>query len=288
MTLSIIVLSFNSKDLTISCLSSLYLSYKEELEKDKFEIIVVDNASSDGSVEEISNYISDKKGIRLIESRQNLGFGKGNNLGADNAEGGILLFLNSDTEAIDRNLTKMADFLAKNPKIGILGPKIVNFDGSPQSSAANFYGLLNLLIMLLGLEKRKSPLKIEKVDWITGAATMVQKKTFEEIGRFDENIFMYMEDHELCFRAKKKGLDTYFFPEAVIKHKSAGSSNKSFAILNIYKNILYFYQKHKSKPEYLIAKFFLLSKAIPIYFLGKIFRKRYYVDTYGNALKAIL
>ena len=287
MILSIVILSFNSKNLTLSCIKSLFSLYKKDLEEGEVEIVVVDNASSDGSIEAISEYISDKKGLRLIKSRENLGFGKGNNLGASQARGDTLVFLNSDTEALDKGFLKMADFLAKNPKIGILGPKLINFDGTIQPSAANFYGLLNLLIMLLGLEKRKSPERVKKVDWITGAATMVPKKVFEEIGSFDENIFMYMEDHELCYRAKKNGFATYFFPEVIIKHKSVGSSNRGFAVVNIYKNILYFYRKHRSYLEYIVVKLLLFSKAFFLLSLGKLIRNRYYVDIYRQALKAI-
>ncbi|KKR51547.1 MAG: Glycosyl transferase family 2 [Candidatus Levybacteria bacterium GW2011_GWC1_40_19] len=259
----------------------------DELKREEIEIIVVDNASSDGSLEAISKYISDKKGLRLIGSRENLGFGKGNNLGASQARGETLIFLNSDTEVLDKGFLEMADFLTKNQNIGILGPKLINFDGTIQPSAANFYGLPNLLIMLLGLEKRKSPEGIEKVDWITGAATMVRKEVFEEIGMFDKNIFMYMEDHELCFRAKKKGFATYFFPGAIVRHKSVGSSNKAFAIVSIYKNILYFYKKHMPHWQYRVARFLLLTKALLIVYLGKIIRNRYYVNTYREAMRAL-
>ena len=285
MTLSIVILSYNTKNLTLSCLSTLQELYKGELENETLEVLVVDNASTDGSYEALVKFAQAKKGISIIKSTKNLGFGGGNNIGAKKAKGRYILFLNSDTEVLDKGFLKMVEFFEANPKVGILGPKLVNFDGSPQPSVANFYGLLNLFIMLLGLEKRKSPEKIERVDWITGAATMIQKRVFEEIGSFDENIFMYMDDHELCFRAQKKGFATYFFPEAMVKHKSVGSSNKSFAVVNIYRNILYFYKKHKSRIEYLVARILLFSKAIAVYTLGKFLRNRYYVDTYSKALR---
>src|SRR3990172_11000391 len=139
MTLSIVILSYNTHDLTIACIRSLLSVFEDELKREEIEIIVVDNASSDGSLEAISKYISDKKGLRLIGSRENLGFGKGNNLGASQARGETLIFLNSDTEVLDKGFLEMADFLTKNQNIGILGPKLINFDGTIQASAANFY-----------------------------------------------------------------------------------------------------------------------------------------------------
>lgn len=288
MTLSIVVLNYKTKELTISCLTSLFNLFKEELEDNVLEILAVDNASGDGSYEALLELSKNKKGIKVIKSEKNLGFGGGNNLGVKNSKGDFILFLNSDTEVLDKGFLKMTEFLNKNPKVGILGPKLINFDGTDQPSAGNFYGLSNLLIMLLGLEKRRSPKKIEKVDWISGAAAMVRKKVFERIGRFDEKIFIYAEDMELCFRAKILGFDTYFFPGASVKHVERGSSDRTFAIVNIYKNILYFYKKHKSYLEYVIAKFLLISKAVAVYSLGKILRNRYYVDTYSKAIKAIV
>ena len=101
MELSIIILSYNTKDLTINCLNSIVEQYKQELDKDRFEIIVVDNASSDDSLAAILRLKSKISNLKLIESKENLGFSKGCNLGAENAKGEYLLFLNSDTEIKD-------------------------------------------------------------------------------------------------------------------------------------------------------------------------------------------
>src|SRR3989338_5984340 len=276
--LSIVTLSYNTRALTLACLKTVVSEYKKELEKNELEVIVVDNNSSDNSAESIRHYVSHLRQsfggqasikydgiIKLIQNKENLGFGKGCNLGAKSAKGKYVLFLNSDTQVFDKGFLSMIDFLDKNSNVAVLGGKLENNDGSIQRSCGKFYNLFNLLIMLLGLERfgflRSSPNKIQKVDWVSGACMMVRADIFEKLTGFDEKLFMYMEDMEICFRANKLGFVTYFYPNVKLKHKSLGSSNRTFAIINIYKGILYFYSKHKTHLEYLVAKLFLITKA---------------------------
>jgi hypothetical protein len=282
--LSIIILSFNTKDLTTACINAIIAQYKQELEKDQFEIILVDNASTDETVSAVKKM--NIKGLKIIESKENVGFSKGCNLGAKNANGEHLLFLNSDTEIKDQGFLKMVDYLEKNEneKVGILGGALKNADGTSQTSAGKFYNLLNLFLMLCGFDRRVSPTKIQKVDWVSGASLMIRRKVFEQIGGFEKELFMYMEDVELCFKAKKKGFLTYFYPEISLYHKELGSSNRTFAILNIYRGILFFYKKHKSGPEYLIAKLMLKTKALVLKILGKLLKNKYLEETYSEAL----
>jgi GT2 family glycosyltransferase len=216
-----------------------------------------------------------------------LGFAKGCNLGAKKSGGEFILFLNSDTEIKDQGLLKMVNFLSENTKIGILGGKLKNTDGTNQLSAGKFYSLFNLFLMLFGFNKhlRESPNEIKRIDWVSGASFMVKSSFFEKIGGFDKDIFMYMEDMEFCFRAKKKGLETYFYPHVMLFHKELGSANKSFAILHIYKGILLFFRKHKSRVEFLIAKFLLFAKAFSLNLIGKVTQNSYYINTYGEVLK---
>ena len=113
---------------------------------------------------------------------------------------------------------------------------------------------------------------------------MIRKELLGRLSGFDEHFFMYIEDMELCFRAKNLGLSTYFYPDCEVKHVSLGSSNKSFAIINIYKGILYFYSKHKNYLEYLIARSFLTVKAVILIFIGIIFLNIDLKDRYRKAL----
>lgn len=285
-TLSIVILNYNTKDLTLACINSILKQYKEEISLKKIEIILVDNNSTDESVS-LFEKIGTK--IRLIKSTENLGFSKGCNLGASKASGDYLMFLNSDTEIKDRGFLKMIEFMKGNRNIGILGAKLKFPNGSAQESAGKFYTLFNLLLMLLGLERfgflRFSPQNNKRVDWVSGASLMIKKDLFNELGMFEKEIFMYMEDQELCFRAKLRGFDTYFYKDVEIIHKERGSSNKTFAILNIYKGIKFFYKKYKPRWQYLIALFFLKTKALILVVLGKIVNNKYLENTYVNALK---
>mgnify|MGYP001589564514 FL=1 len=289
MELSIIILNYKTKDLTISCINSIVEQYKKELDGNKFEIIVVDNNSEDGSFEAISNFKSAISNFRVYESKENLGFGKGCNFGASRAKGEFLLFLNSDTEIKDQGFIKMINYLSDNKNIGILGGKLKNADGTSQLSCGKFYSLFNLFLVLLGFNKlfnlKESPNIIKHVDWVSGACLMIEKNNFNKVNGFEKDFFMYIEDMELCFRIKKKGFLTYFYPNIMLFHKELGSSNKTFAVVNIYKGILIFYRKHKSYFEYLLVKLMLKTKAITLVVLGKIINNKYLQDTYSQALK---
>lgn len=251
------------------------------------EIIIVDNASTDGSIPLISNIKNKISNVILIKNKENRGFAQGCNIGAKSARGKYLLFLNSDTQVLDKGLFQMIEFLDKNKNIGILGGKLLNPNGTPQKSGGKFYGLWNLFLMLFGLDMllRKSAFNIEKIDWVSGACMMVRKKQYEKFSGFDEHFFMYIEDMEFCFRMKKYGFDTYFYPHFTIKHQSLGSSNMTFAIINIYKGILYFYSKHKNKLEYFLAKILLVFKAVLLVFLGFVFLNQEIKSRYARALR---
>ena len=116
---------------------------------------------------------------------------------------------------------------------------------------------------------------------------MIRHDLFNKLSGFDEKLFMYMEDMELCFRAKKMGFSTYFYPDINLRHKSQGSSNRTFAIINIYKGILHFYSKHKSKTEYFAVKIILAAKAVILILIGAIIANVNLKERYMKALRAI-
>lgn len=286
--LSIIILNYNTRVLTIQCVRSVIDQYKEQIKNKEFEVIVVDNASSDDSVQ----YLEKIKSINLVENKENYGFSKGNNIGAKKAYGRYILFLNSDAKVEDTGLIKMVDFLETNPKVGILGAKLLNPDGHTQQSSEKFYNLLNLIIVLLAGERiglvRKNPKSLSTVDAVSGASLMIKRKLFNELKGFDENFFMYMEDMELCFRAKKNGYSTYFFPDIKLIHKERGSSNRTFAVNEIYKGFLYFYKKHKPYWQYIVIKVLLIAKAIVALSIGGLTNNTYLKKTYSSALRLSL
>ena len=287
--LSIITLNYNTKELTSNCIKAIGKNYKKELDENLLEIIIVDNNSKDNSIVEFSKLKSQIPNLTIIESKTNLGFGNGNNLGVEKAKGKYILFLNSDTKVEDTGFNKMVEFMEKNQSAGILGGRLKNTDGSRQSSAGSSYNLWNVVFLLLGFERfgflRESPGEIKKVAWVSGACMMIKKDVFDDLGGFEKELFMYMEDVDICFRAKQKGFETYFFPDINLMHQERGSSNRTFAILNIYKGLLFFFKKHKSFSEYFLVKNLLMLKAYFLNYIGKFTGNEYLYKTYGEALK---
>lgn len=290
MKLSIITLNYRKPELTKNCMESLYSVYKEQFEKGLFELLIVDNLSGDDSIILLREEIKKKKykNYTLIANNKNAGFGAGNNVGAKNAKGAYLLFLNNDT-IVEKGLSAMLEYLEKHSSIGILGGPLTNFDATPQPSAGKFYTPFYAILLLLGMQRfdllDTSPQRISKVDWVKGALLMIPKRVFEKLGGFDEEIFMYTEDMELCYRAHQLGYEVYFYPDVVVRHKDQGSSNRTFAIVNIYKNLQYFYKKHRSKNEYLIIRMTLKLKAGVLLALGRLIHNTYLISTYEQALE---
>lgn len=293
MDISIITLNYKKPQLTLSCIHSLYKEYKAEFEDNAMEVLIVDNYSQDNSITLLEQEIKEKnyKNIHVIANSENAGFGKGCNLGAKNARGKYLLFLNNDTEVKDRGILKMASFMDSHNDVAILGGQLRNPDGSLQASSGSFYTLSKVILLLLGMQRYglldKSPKSISKVDWVKGGLLLIRKKIFEELDGFDEKIFMYTEDMELCYRASLSGHQTYFYPDIHIIHAEHGSTNKTFAIVNIYKNLLYFYSKHRSKFEKILVKSMLTTKAVLLIIAGTLLQKPYLRNTYSEALRAI-
>lgn len=291
MLLSIVTLNYKKPDLTISCLDSLHEQFGEELQKNEMEVIIVDNDSQDDSVEKIGIAIARKhyRNMHVLKSHENGGFGKGNNFGAKRAKGEFILFLNNDTMVKDRGLAAMAEYLRTHTDVAILGGQLRNADGSLQASTGKFYTLFNAFLLLLGMQKfgllDKSPDEITEVDWVKGGLLMIRKDVFESLKGFDEKIFMYTEDMELCYRAKQMGKKILYYPNVKVIHAEHGSGNRAFAIVHIYKGLLYFYKKHRSGLEYQMLKAMLLLKAFVAIMIGTITGKTELVKTYREAIQ---
>lgn len=289
MKLSIITINFRKPLVTLACVDSAYSAYANLFEKGDYELLIVDNQSGDDSIKVLENEIKKKKykNVWVLAHKENNGFGGGNNYGAMHAKGTYLLFLNNDT-ILKEGLDTMLTYFEEHPTIGVLGGPLKNPNGTPQSSAGKFYTPLQVFFLLLGLQKfgllDNNPKAIAKVDWVKGALFMMQKEVFEKMNGFDEKIFMYTEDMELCYRVKKTGKEVYFYPDIDVVHKDQGSSSRSYAIIHIYAGILYFYKKHRSVQEYVLIKFLLQSKALFLILYGKLVGSEYLVTTYEKAL----
>lgn len=290
MLLSVVTLNYKNSFLTINSIDSLFKQFKNEFDKNKLELIIIDNASGDESVKRIKEAVDKRniKNVRIVENKENVGFSKGCNQGADISKGEYLLFLNNDTIIKDKGIMEMLSYFMDHKEISILGGRLTNTDGSEQPSVGKFYNLPNALILLLGVQRFgnfHNPSRIKEVDWVKGGLLMTKKDVFKKLGGFDENIFMYTEDMEFCYRAKKEGLKVYFYPNTNVEHVDQGSSSRTNAIVNIYQNLLYFYKKHKSPAEYSFLRIILRTKAIFLIGVGKMISNNYLTQTYEKALK---
>lgn len=288
MDLSVVIVSFNTKKLLDNCLTSLYKSIRGKLFD--VEIIVVDNVSTDGTREMLAKKYP--KVITLYNS-ENIGFGRANNQGIKKSKGEYILLLNSDTIIPDHAIKKLYEFTKKHPR-SFVGPKLLNMNRTSQTSCGPFFSLPVVFAALflkgdvIGLT-RSSPRKTKRVDWVSGACIMAAKKLFMDDLLFDEKIFMYMEEVDLLMRAKKKGYGTYFYAGSPIIHLGGGSSvnKRTGPVLNIYKGLLYVYNKHCSKRALSALKFLLRLKAFFSIGVGIITGSTYLKTTYAEALKLV-
>jgi GT2 family glycosyltransferase len=277
---SIIILSYNTSDLLHQCLSALYTYLPEQA-----EVIVVDNDSSDGSVEMIKKQFPK---VSIVINKENLGFAAGINIGVKKATGTYLLLLNSDAMIQDNGISDMITFLEHDRTIGVLGGLLVNEDGTIQRSYGSFYTLPAVTRMLLVGDKGEligqTIAKPEAVDWVSGGFMLIRKEIFDTIDGFDGNFFMYIEDMEFCYRVIKHGYKVCIFPSVRVYHVGQGSSNRSFAVQHIYKGLRYFYKKHRKPWEYMIVTLLLIVKAIALIGIGSLTKNDYLVTTYRKAL----
>ena len=287
--LTIIIVNYYTNKLLEKCISSIISSNPQM----NYEIIVVDNGSKSDIRRQMSDVRKRNKNISLIQNKENVGFGKANNQAAKQAKGEYILFLNVDTEVLDDSITKLFEFVRNNPNVSIAGAKLLNVDRTDQPPCGPFYsepvifGMLFLKGDHIGLT-RWSPDHVKQVDWISGACMLMKKKTFESVEGFDEEIFMYMEEIEFLHRAKNKDYQTYFYPDARIVHiGAAASGSKKTPVLNIYRGLLYYYQKHRSPGELLLLKLMLKTKAGLSYILGFLANNSYLRETYAKAYTVV-
>lgn len=285
---SIIIISFNTKKLTEDCLTSTIRSLKES--KLRWEIIVVDNISEDGTREMLKKKFPM---VKTILNTENVGFGRGNNQGIKAAKGEYILLLNSDTVVLNNAIGKLVSFGRQHPN-AFIGPKLLNPDRTPQSSCGPFFTLPVVFASLflkgdyIGLT-RWSPNRARKVDWVSGACILAPKKLFMQNLLFDEQIFMYMEEIDLLMRAKRQGYATYFYPRSLIVHLGAASSTnkRKGPVLNIYRGFIYLYKKHGTPFSLGMVRMMLKTKAILAWLVGVALGKGLLKETYEEAYRMV-
>lgn len=288
MDISVIIVSYNTKHLTERCLASLVRSLK--ISKLTWEIILVDNVSTDGTREMLKKKFPK---VRTIFNRTNVGFGRANNQGIRVATGDYVLLLNSDTIVLDNAIGKLVSFGRQHPN-AFIGPKLLNPDKTPQTSCGPFFSLPVVFAALflkgdyIGLT-RWSPHRTQKVDWVSGACILAPRKLFLQDLLFDEQIFMYMEEIDLLMRAKAKGYPTYFYPRSLIVHLGAASSTnkRKGPVLNIYRGFLYLYRKHGTPEQRIVMRAMLKLKAVLGWTAGYLLGNELLKETYAEAYQLV-
>jgi hypothetical protein len=268
MKLSIIIVNFNGKDITLDCLESIY----SRLESIDFEVIVVDNASHDGSLEAISSEFPE---VITIKNVSNLGFSKANNEGIKIAKGDYILLLNNDTLLDGGNFNNLINYMQENMDIGILGCRINNSDGSLQLSCYRFPGIWEMFTHYTGLTKafpnsrlfgdhRNWPHnEIKEVDFVIGAFFLVKRSIFDGIGLLDEDFFLNAEESEFCLRAKKAGFKTIFHPGYTITHLGGATKKdmKEKDVISHIQGTQLLIRKHHTFAYYILYKIISLFLA---------------------------
>lgn len=258
--ISIIISTFNTKKLLRKTLSSIYSYFKGI----RFEIIVIDDASDDGTRQAVKKYFPK---VKIIKNKNNLGYSKSYNLGTKLAAGEYILHLNSDVEFIGKySFDKMLLYMKKNKGVGVSGCKILKSNGALDLPCRrSFPTPMNILFQSVGLAKAfpKSKIfgnyyltylnedKITEVDCIMGAFMLIKKDVFKTIGYLDENFFIYGEDIDFCYRVKNAGMKIVYFPKVLLKHLHGGTTSKfkSKYIWHFHYSMFQYYNKHFAKKN---------------------------------------
>ena len=289
---SVVIVSYNVKDFLLACIDSLYL-----FEKGSIEIIVVDNNSLDGSMDEVAKRFPL---VKLIRNDFNAGFSSANNMGMQIATGRFICLLNPDTQLRSNALSLMREEANHNHK-AIYATTLLNSDNSLQVSCWKFPSLasviletffLHLLFRVHDYPREKFKARFEP-DWASGAAILFHHSVAEATGGFDTNLF-WMDDVDFCFRAKKLGNQTIYLKSAGIIHHGGKSSagNQRTAISNQILSKIKYFMKHHGPVTAFIAGIFLFLHIITRLFVFSLLSftrtGRIKLDAYFYSLKKFL
>jgi GT2 family glycosyltransferase len=229
--ISVIVLAFNGGELLLRCVDSVIRT-----NYDNFEVILVDNASTDGSIETVEKNYGLNKKLKIIRNTKNLGFSKGNNIGAKHSTGEYLAFLNQDTIVDSAWLTEAMKTFNLKSSIGAVQCKLLKLDNPKLIDSAGV--LINILgiAIQLGYNDKDSKRYNEPYPVTSGlaAALIIKKEIFMEIGGFDEDFFMLSEDGDLCWRVWLRGYEVWFSPHSIVYHKGGTARSRYSSEKNYY------------------------------------------------------
>ena len=267
--LSVIVVSWNVRDLLRRCLSSVPGAGSSPCDLGA-EVVVVDNASTDGSVRMVEQEFPS---VRIVANSTNRGFPAANNQGMALANGRYILLLNPDTEVLDNALETMVDFADAHSDVGVVGPRLLNTDGSVQSSRRRFPTLATAIFESTWLQPCAPRRLLEHyhvldrpdddtidVDWVTGAAVMVRRETIDRVGALDEGYFMYSEELDWCRRIRDAGWRVVHLPTAQVIHHVGKSSEQVVVARHVHfqtSKVRYFRKYHSAAAAETLRLFLL-------------------------------
>ena len=267
--LSIIIVSWNVRELLRRCLQSIISNPKSQWPT---EIIVVDNASTDGSAAIVRDGFPQ---VQLLVNDDNLGFTVANNQAIARSRGRYVLLLNPDTEVLGDALATMVGYMDAHPEVGALGPQLLNPDGSIQSSRRRFPTMATAFLESTILQRwfPDNPVlrryymldrpdnRTQGVDWAVGAALLMRREAIEQVGPLDEGFFMYSEELDWCHRIKAQGWKVVYLPTAKVVHHGAQSSEqlKPFQHIQFQRSKIRYFRKHHGAWKAEALRLFLLA-----------------------------
>ncbi len=237
--LSIVIVSFNARADLARCLESLHQAPPAHTH----EIIVVDNASTDGSADAARQWA----GVRVIDAGANLGFSRGNNVGIRASSGTNILLLNSDTIVPPGAVDALVSALDAHPHVAVVGPRLVNGEGQAELSFGKMVGPLNQIRQQqIARGDVESYTRVEHYpDWVTGACLLVRRADAEAVGLLDERFFMYLEDVDFCAAIRARGRQILFAPGVQVTHlKGRSAPSRAANWQNYHRGLVTFYEKH--------------------------------------------
>ena len=273
--LAVIVVSYNSRSYLEKCINSIVESIPET-EEDIIELIIVDNNSDDGSKSLIEDLCKKHAILKSIINVKNMGFAYANNQAIKSSSANYFFLLNSDTEIYEDSIESVLEYIKNDipsNKIGIIGPKIINSDGTIQSSCRKFPSLINAvahnILSLINPDNKFSRQykmadadrsKSFETDWVSGSAMIISKAAMDNSGLFDDKYFMYVEDVDLCYRMWKSGYKVVYFPKIKVLHHigKSGNNNPVKAQKMMQKSALRFFVKINKKSWKIILIPFVL------------------------------
>lgn len=302
---SIIIVNWNTREILRDCLKSVY----ENAGPVDLRVIVVDNASTDGSVEMVK---SEFGRVQLIANSENRGFAAANNQGMAVAMGRYVLLLNSDTLVLDGAIAKTVAFADAHPEAAVLGCRVLNRDRSVQPTCFLYPSLLNLLLDVTGLSKMAPHSRffgrarmtwwtrddVREVEVVTGCFMLVRREAIDRVGVMDDGFFMYGEETDWCYRFRQAGWKVLFAPCGQIIHLGGASSRRVAGEMNLQlkAGVLQFMHKHATRGRYVIACLLIglfLILRIPFWFVrwivcnGDRRRSWSHVGAYAKGLRRI-